>query len=40
MKFISRGIVLLCQAVMWITTSVIFLILCVNTILRYSTGGS
>jgi TRAP-type transport system small permease protein len=40
MKFISRGIVLLCQAVMWITTSVIFLILCANTILRYSTGGS
>lgn len=40
MKPVERGIVLICQAVMWITTVVIFSILCVNTILRYSTGAS
>ena len=40
MKFIQRAIVGVCQAVMWATTSVIFLILCINTILRYSTGAS
>jgi TRAP-type C4-dicarboxylate transport system permease small subunit len=40
MKPIERGIVLICQAVMWITTAVIFFILCANTLLRYSTGAS
>lgn len=40
MKSLERGIVLICQAVMWVTTTVIFLILCVNTVLRYSTGSS
>ena len=40
MKLIERAIVWVCQAVMWMTTSVIFVILCVNTILRYSTGAS
>lgn len=40
MKPVERGIVLICQAVMWVTTTVIFFILCVNTILRYTTGAS
>jgi TRAP-type C4-dicarboxylate transport system permease small subunit len=40
MKHIERSIVVVCQAVMWITTLVIFLILCANTILRYVTGTS
>lgn len=40
MNRIERGIVLTCQAVLWVTTVIIFLILCANTILRYSTGAS
>lgn len=40
MKAIERGIVLTCYAVMWVTTSAIFLILCANTILRYGLGAS
>jgi len=40
MKSLERGIVLICQAVMWITTTIIFVILCANTVLRYSTGTS
>jgi TRAP-type transport system small permease protein len=40
MKRVERGIVLLCQVVMWITTTLIFAILCVNTVLRYATGSS
>lgn len=40
MKTIERAIVTTCQAVMWITTVVIFVILCANTVLRYSTGAS
>lgn len=40
MKFLERGISLVCQVVMWLTTSVIFVILAVNTVLRYSTGSS
>lgn len=40
MKLLERGIVLICQSVMWIATTVIFIILCVNTLLRYSTGAS
>ena len=40
MKSLERAITLVCQAVMWITTAVIFVILAVNTILRYSTGAS
>jgi TRAP-type C4-dicarboxylate transport system permease small subunit len=39
-KLIQRTIVLICEGVMWITTAAIFFILCVNTILRYSTGAS
>lgn len=40
MKTIERGIVLVCQAVMWITTVIIFVILCSNTVLRYTSGTS
>lgn len=40
MERLERGIVLTCQAVLWITTTVIFFILCANTLLRYSTGAS
>jgi TRAP-type C4-dicarboxylate transport system permease small subunit len=39
-KLVQRTIVLICEVVMWITTAAIFFILCVNTILRYSTGAS
>lgn len=40
MKRTERGIILVCQVVMWVTTSLIFMILCANTILRYATGSS
>lgn len=40
MKFIERWIISLCQGVLWITTGVIFAILSINTVLRYSTGAS
>jgi TRAP-type C4-dicarboxylate transport system permease small subunit len=40
MKALERGIVLTCQAVLWITTAAIFAILCANTVLRYTSGGS
>lgn len=40
MKLLERAIVLVCQTVMWLTTSVIFVILCLNTVLRYATGAS
>ena len=40
MKHVERAIVTVCQAVMWITTLVIFVILCANTMLRYTTGAS
>ncbi|MEY4752635.1 MAG: hypothetical protein RJA44_310 [Pseudomonadota bacterium] len=40
MKLLEHAIVLICQAVMWLTTSVIFVILCANTVLRYSSGAS
>ncbi len=40
MKFLERAIVLTCQTVMWLTTAAIFVILCANTVLRYSTGAS
>lgn len=39
-RTVERTIVRLCQAVMWVATVVIFVILCVNTLLRYSTGAS
>jgi len=30
----------ICRAVLWVSTSVIFVILCANTVLRYATGAS
>lgn len=40
MKALERGIVMICHGVLWLTTIVIFVILCANTLLRYSSGGS
>jgi TRAP-type transport system small permease protein len=40
MQAIEKGIVWICQAILWITMSMIFVILCGNTILRYATGTS
>lgn len=40
MNAIERGVALLCQVVLWISTSVIFVILVANTVLRYATGAS
>jgi TRAP-type transport system small permease protein len=37
---IERTIMRLCQAILWISMAVIFLILCGNTILRYVQGSS
>jgi TRAP-type C4-dicarboxylate transport system permease small subunit len=37
---VDRAVSVLCQAVLWVTTSVTFLILATNTLLRYSTGTS
>jgi TRAP-type transport system small permease protein len=37
---IDRAIALVCTSVLWLTTGVIFLILCANTALRYATGSS
>jgi TRAP-type C4-dicarboxylate transport system permease small subunit len=36
----ETALVGICRAVLWISTSVIFVILCGNTILRYATGTS
>jgi TRAP-type transport system small permease protein len=40
MQAMEKGIVWVCQAILWVTMSVIFVILCGNTILRYATGAS
>ena len=40
MNAIERGVAALCQVVLLISTSVIFLILVANTVLRYATGAS
>lgn len=37
---LGRGIAVLCQGVLWISTAVIFVILVANTVLRYATGSS
>jgi len=37
---VDRAIALVCKTVLWLTTAVIFVILCVNTALRYITGAS
>ncbi len=40
MTFLERAIQGLCYALLWVSTTVIFLILVVNTTLRYATGAS
>jgi TRAP-type transport system small permease protein len=40
MSVIERAVAGLCRAVLWVSTSVIFVILCANTVLRYATGSS
>jgi TRAP-type transport system small permease protein len=40
MMIIERGVVRLCQALLWINTTVIFTILACNVTLRYLTGSS
>ena len=40
MNFLERGIAVLCQVLVWISTVVIFVILVANTVLRYATGSS
>jgi TRAP-type transport system small permease protein len=40
MNFLERTVVAACHAVLWISTSAIFVILVGNTALRYSTGAS
>jgi TRAP-type transport system small permease protein len=37
---VDRAIALVCKTVLWLTTVVIFVILCANTGLRYITGSS
>ena len=40
MNQVERLVVALCRGVLWASTSVIFLILVANTVLRYATGSS
>jgi TRAP-type C4-dicarboxylate transport system permease small subunit len=40
MSVVERTVLGLCRAVLWISTSVIFVILVANTALRYATGSS
>jgi TRAP-type C4-dicarboxylate transport system permease small subunit len=40
MNLIERAITAVCQVLLWISTAAIFVILAVNTILRYATGAS
>ncbi|MFN7040168.1 MAG: TRAP transporter small permease [Acidovorax temperans] len=40
MNFIEWAVVGLCRVLLWISTAVIFVILVVNTALRYATGSS
>ena len=40
MNLIERAVVGLCRLLLWISTAVIFVILVVNTVLRYATGSS
>ena len=37
---IERGVAALCRVVLWVSTTVIFVILVANTVLRYATGAS
>ena len=40
MNVFERMIILICQALLWVSTTAIFVILAINTILRYATGSS
>ena len=40
MNFIEWAVVGVCRVLLWISTSVIFIILVANTVLRYATGTS
>lgn len=40
MNAIERTVGVICQTVLWVSTCVIFVILCGNTVLRYATGSS
>ena len=40
MKVLERLITTVCQVLLWLSTTVIFVILVANTILRYATGAS
>lgn len=40
MNVLEKAISAMCQALLWISTVVIFAILAINTILRYATGAS
>lgn len=40
MNIVERAIAFVCQVLLWISTSVIFVILTLNTVLRYATGAS
>jgi TRAP-type C4-dicarboxylate transport system permease small subunit len=40
MSAIDRAVLGICRTVLWLSTSVIFVILCGNTALRYATGSS
>lgn len=40
MSWIEHAVGLVCRAVLWVSTCVIFVILCGNTVLRYATGAS
>lgn len=39
-SLIERGVASLCRLVLWVSTVVIFVILVVNTVLRYASGSS
>ena len=40
MNTLERTIVVLCRTLLWLSTSIIFVILVANTVLRYATGSS
>lgn len=40
MNWIEHAVGLVCRLVLWVSTCVIFVILCGNTVLRYATGAS
>ena len=40
MNAIERAVGGICRVVLWVSTAVIFVILCGNTVLRYATGSS